>query len=89
MVDYQTYKRTNLKKQQRFLSGLVARGIRPIPRGTWFVSAAHSMDDVEETVVAATAVLSGNSRSARGGGDGGEARPAGWPVHETHCFTPM
>lgn len=57
VVDYQTYKRTNLKKQQRFLSGLVARGIRPIPRGTWFVSAAHSMDDVEETVAAATAVL--------------------------------
>jgi len=57
VFDYQSYKRTDLKKQQRFLAGLVSKGIRPIPRGTWFVSAAHSMDDVAETVAVATEVL--------------------------------
>lgn len=57
VFDYQSYKRTDLKKQQRFLAGLVARGIRPIPRGTWFVSAAHSMSDVDETVAVAADVL--------------------------------
>ena len=57
VTDYQSYKRTDLKRQQKFLAGLVQRGIRAIPRGTWFVSAAHSVADVDETVAAAADVL--------------------------------
>lgn len=57
IVDYHSYRRTDLKAQQRFLAGLVQRGIRPIPRGAWFVSAAHSADDIDETLEAARHVL--------------------------------
>ena len=57
VVDYQSYKRTALARQQAFLAALVQHGIRPTSRGTWFVSAAHSVDDVEETLSAARAVL--------------------------------
>ena len=48
--DYRSYRRTDLAKQARFLEQLVRGGIRPTSRGTWFVSAAHSDDDVAETL---------------------------------------
>jgi glutamate-1-semialdehyde 2,1-aminomutase len=57
ITDYQSYKRSDLKLQQRLLAGLVQQGVRAIPRGTWFVSAAHNADDVATTLDAARHVL--------------------------------
>ncbi len=51
--DYQSYRRTDLNRQARFLEHLVVAGVRPTSRGTWFISTAHSDDDIEETVAAA------------------------------------
>lgn len=55
--DYQSYRRTDLKKQQHFLGELLDRGIRPTSRGTWFVSAAHTQADIDETLAAVSAAL--------------------------------
>ena len=46
--DYQSYRRTDLNRQARFLEHLVVAGVRPTSRGTWFISTAHSDDDIEE-----------------------------------------
>ncbi len=48
--DYHSYKQTDLARQQAFLSALVHRGVRPTNRGTWFVSTAHSNDDIAQTL---------------------------------------
>ena len=53
VTDYQSYRRTDLNKQARFLEQLVVASVRPTSRGTWFISTAHSEEDVEETVAAA------------------------------------
>jgi glutamate-1-semialdehyde 2,1-aminomutase len=42
---------------QSFLQGLLLRGVRPTSRGTWFVSGAHTADDIEATLAAADEVL--------------------------------
>jgi glutamate-1-semialdehyde 2,1-aminomutase len=57
VVDYQSYKRTDLSLQQAFLTELVQLGIRPTSRGTWFVSAAHDSNDVHTTLDAAALAL--------------------------------
>ncbi|MCB9992121.1 MAG: aspartate aminotransferase family protein [Hyphomicrobiaceae bacterium] len=48
--DYQSYRRTDLEMQQRFLRELLNRGIRPTSRGTWFVSTAHTKAAIDETL---------------------------------------
>ena len=53
VADYQSYRRTDLNRQAKFIEHLVVAGVRPTSRGTWFISTAHSDDDVEETVAAA------------------------------------
>lgn len=58
VYDYQSYKQTDLGKQQAFLSALVHRGVRPTNRGTWFVSTAHNDTDVTETLDVVGDVLS-------------------------------
>ncbi len=57
VTDYRSYRRTDLKKQVKFLEYMVVAGIRPTSRGTWFLSTAHSNDDIEETVAAAANAL--------------------------------
>lgn len=57
VVDYQSYKRTDLLRQQAFLAELVQLGVRPTSRGTWFVSAAHDASDVSNTLEAAALAL--------------------------------
>lgn len=57
VVDYRSYRRTDLAKQGQFLQLLLMEGIRPTSRGTWFVSTAHSSVDTEETVKAVTDAL--------------------------------
>lgn len=55
--DYTTYKQTDLAKQAQFMAGLVTRGIRPTNRGTWFVSATLSDEDISQTVAAVAASI--------------------------------
>lgn len=59
MTDYQSFKQSDGAKLQKFLAALVEYGVRPTSRGTWFVSAAHSFADVDETLAIARAALQG------------------------------
>lgn len=45
-----------------FSLALLERGVRILPRGTWFLSSAHTMDDVDDTLAAVREVLAGQSR---------------------------
>lgn len=58
IVDYRSYTRTDVAKQKAFVKALTLRGVRPTPRGTWFVSAAHSDGDIQRTVEAVGQALS-------------------------------
>ena len=51
------YRQCDQSKQQKFLSALLERGVRPTGRGTWFVSAAHTEAEVERTLRAVHDVL--------------------------------
>ena len=55
--DYATYTAANQKKLGLFLSALLANGVRPTSRGTWFVSAAHTDEDVATTLNAVEQAL--------------------------------
>lgn len=57
IVDYRSYRRCRLDLQSRFVSLLLERGVRITDRGTWFLSAAHTEQDVELTLRAAKAAL--------------------------------
>jgi glutamate-1-semialdehyde 2,1-aminomutase len=48
--DYTTYMRADHKRLGLFLGELLESGVRPTSRGTWFVSAAHTDDDVTTTL---------------------------------------
>lgn len=50
-------RRCDAARQGRFLEALLTRGIRPTPRGTWFVSAAHTATDVDRTLSAVREAL--------------------------------
>jgi glutamate-1-semialdehyde 2,1-aminomutase len=51
------HRRCDAARQGRFLAALLTRGIRPITRGTWFVSAAHTASDVDRTLIAVRQAL--------------------------------
>jgi glutamate-1-semialdehyde 2,1-aminomutase len=55
--DYATYSSANQKQLALFLSALLESGVRPTSRGTWFVSAAHTDDDVASTLEAVERAL--------------------------------
>jgi len=55
--DYRGYRRCQLDLQGEFVALLLDRGVRITGRGTWFLSAAHSGQDVEFTLDAARAAL--------------------------------
>ena len=40
-----------------FAAALLSRGVRILPRGTWFVSAAHGPEQVDGTLQAVREVL--------------------------------
>jgi len=50
--DYRTYLPRDAEKYRRFAVALQDRGVRVVPEGIWFVSTAHTDDDVERTLVA-------------------------------------
>ena len=51
------YRQCDDARQTRFLQVLLEHGVRPTARGTWFVSAAHTSEDVITTLAAAREAL--------------------------------
>jgi glutamate-1-semialdehyde 2,1-aminomutase len=56
-TDYRSYCATDRTKLCRFVDALLDRGVRITPRGTWFLSTAHTELDIEQTVTAAREAL--------------------------------
>jgi glutamate-1-semialdehyde 2,1-aminomutase len=56
-VDYRTYLRRDAAAHDRFWEALQERGVRIVPEGTWFVSAAHTEEDVARTLEAVEQAL--------------------------------
>jgi glutamate-1-semialdehyde 2,1-aminomutase len=52
VLDYASFKRAEDAPLKVFLEHLLVHGVRPTSRGTWFVSAAHSDNDVRQTLAA-------------------------------------
>jgi glutamate-1-semialdehyde 2,1-aminomutase len=50
---YRDYRYADADRQRALLRGLIHRGVRVTTRGTWFLSAAHSDADIEQTLEAA------------------------------------
>lgn len=51
--DYVTYQAADSARLAKFLSALLRRGVRVTGRGTWFLSAAHTDEDIQLTLDAA------------------------------------
>jgi len=56
-TDYRTYARRDVAAHDRFWEALQDRGVRIVPEGTWFVSAAHREEDVAQTLDAVAQAL--------------------------------
>lgn len=69
--DYQSATRANTVQYAQFFRGMIARGIYPPPSQfeAWFLSAAHTVKDVETTIAAARAAM----KEVRGPGEAGRA----------------
>ncbi len=48
--NYRDWARRDTGTYQRIVTGLAERGIRSIPRGTWYLSTEHSERDVDQTL---------------------------------------
>ncbi|SEG67370.1 glutamate-1-semialdehyde 2,1-aminomutase [Bryocella elongata] len=57
ITDYRTSLTMDQDLYSAFVSDIVGRGVRIIPRGNWFLSSAHTDDDVAATLEAAEAAL--------------------------------
>lgn len=57
IFDYRSYLRCGLELQSRFVTRLLERGIRVTERGVWFLSLAHTEQDIDVTLDAARAAL--------------------------------
>jgi len=58
VTDYRSYALCQLDLQTQFTTLLRERGVNVTGRGTWFLSGAHTLQDVEETLRVAREVLS-------------------------------
>jgi glutamate-1-semialdehyde 2,1-aminomutase len=56
-VDYRSFAARDVAAHDRFWEALQEEGVRTIPEGTWFVSAAHTEEDVEFSLAAAGRAL--------------------------------
>jgi glutamate-1-semialdehyde 2,1-aminomutase len=63
VYDYRSSLKMNNELYSQFVSGMADRGVRLIPRGNWFLSTAHNLIDVEETLAAVEDVLAETVRS--------------------------
>lgn len=57
ITDYRSYSHSQLALQAQFVALLRERGVNITGRGTWFVSASHSLKDVEDTLQIVREVL--------------------------------
>jgi glutamate-1-semialdehyde 2,1-aminomutase len=57
ITDFRTYQASDLDRQRSFMAALEAEGVRLTSRGTWFVSSAHTDDDIDLTLAAAARAL--------------------------------
>ncbi|MBB5057919.1 glutamate-1-semialdehyde 2,1-aminomutase [Granulicella aggregans] len=57
VYDYRSSLTMNNELYTAFVSAMVDRGVRIIPRGNWFLSAAHTEADVESSLAAVEAAL--------------------------------
>ena len=55
--DYRDYLDRDVEMGRRFTAALAERGVRVTLRGTWYISAAHTEADIEETLDRAEAAL--------------------------------
>ena len=60
--DYRAYTRTDAARRDRFNAKLHGEGVRATARGTWFLSTAHSDQDVDASLEAAERAFSGLGR---------------------------
>lgn len=56
-TDYRSAMQANRAKYLDFAFELLLRGVRILPRGTWFLSAAHTMEDIQKTLRSVDEVL--------------------------------
>lgn len=59
ITDFRTYQASDLDQQRSFIGLLEAEGVRLTGRGTWFVSSAHTDDDIDLTLAATERALRG------------------------------
>jgi glutamate-1-semialdehyde 2,1-aminomutase len=52
LLNYRDWARRDIASYQRIVTALAERGVRTIPRGTWYLSTAHSEDDLAHTLSA-------------------------------------
>jgi len=57
VVDYRSLTSRDVEAYNRFWSALQQRGIRTTPEGLWFVSTAHTNQDVDRTLAAVAEAL--------------------------------
>ena len=58
ITDYRSHKRNfDDDKYERFRQAMLERGVRLFPRGQWYVSTAHTDEDIEQTLAAADEAL--------------------------------
>jgi glutamate-1-semialdehyde 2,1-aminomutase len=57
ITDFRTYQASDLDRQRSFMALLEAEGVRLTSRGTWFVSSAHTDDDIDQTLAATERAL--------------------------------
>ena len=58
VTDYRTFLQTDADKRNHFHARLQSAGVRVTARGTWFLSAAHTDEDIERTLEAAERAFS-------------------------------
>jgi glutamate-1-semialdehyde 2,1-aminomutase len=56
-TDYRSGIKANTARYGNFAFELLKSGVRILPRGTWFLSSAHEMTDIDKTLGAVRAVL--------------------------------
>lgn len=56
-TDYRSAIEANRERYANFAYELLTRGIRVLPRGTWFLSSAHEASDIDKTLSAVRDVL--------------------------------
>lgn len=56
-TDYRSAIRANRERYSNFAYEMLTRGVRILPRGTWFLSSAHQSSDIEKTLGVVREVL--------------------------------